>query len=85
MFTNARAIDSPRGGGTHGHVAILFSDDKYLARAGEPFIIPVRPGPPAPVAAVGSTAALIAEEIRAYNQTLEDATLYDRLRAAHKA
>lgn len=81
LFTNARAVDSPRGGGTHGHLALLLSDDEYLARAGEPFIIPVHPGP-APVAAVGATAAQIAEAIRAYNQTLADVTLYNRLRAA---
>ena len=56
LFTNARAVKSPRGGGTHGQAVILLSDDEYLARAGEPFTIPVHPGP-APVAASGATAA----------------------------
>ena len=81
LFTNARAVDSPRGGGTHGHLALLLSDDEYLARTGVPFIVPVHPGP-APVAAAGATAAQIAEAIRAYNQTLADVTLYNRLNAA---
>jgi hypothetical protein len=72
----------PCGGGTHGHLAILTSDDEYLARAGKPFIIPVHPGS-APVAAAGATAAQIAEAIWAYNQTLMDVTrLYKRLCSA---
>ena len=81
LYTNARAIDSPRGGGTHGHMAMLLSDAEYLARAGVPFIVPCHPGA-APDAAAGATAAQIAESIRLYNQTLADVTLYNRLSAA---
>jgi hypothetical protein len=81
LFTNARAVDYPRGSGTHGQLALVLSNDEYLARTGVPFIIPVHPGP-APIAAVGTTAAQIAEAIRAYNQTLADVTLYNRLNAA---
>ena len=81
LYTNARAIDSPRGGGTHGHMAMLLSEAEYLARAGVPFIVPRHPGA-APDAAAGATAAQIAESIRIYNQTLADVTLYNRLSAA---
>jgi hypothetical protein len=81
LYTNARAVDSPRGGGTHGHMAMLLSDAEYIARARIPFIIPLHPGA-APDAAVGATAAQIAEAIRAYNQALADVTLYNCLSAA---
>ena len=81
LYTNARAVDSPRGGGTHGHMAMLLGDAEYLARTGVPFLVPVHPGA-APDAAVGATAAQIAEAIRVYNQTLADVTLYNRLSAA---
>lgn len=81
LYTNARAVDSPRGGGTHGHMAMLLSDAEYIARAGVPFLIPFHPGA-APDTAVNATAAQIAEAIRAYNQALADVTLYNRLSAA---
>ena len=81
LFTNARAVDSPRGGGNHGHLAMLLSEADYVTRAGEPFIVPVHPGP-APIAPPNATAAQLAEAIRAYNQAIADVTLYNRLRAA---
>lgn len=82
LYTNARAVDSPRGGGNHGHMAMLLSEAEYIARTGVPFIIPVHPGA-APDATVGATAAQIAEAIRLYNQALTDVTLYsNRLSAA---
>jgi hypothetical protein len=62
-------------------MAMLLSDAEYIARAGIPFLIPLHPGA-APDAAVGATAAQIAEAIRAYNQALADVTLYNRLSAA---
>jgi hypothetical protein len=81
LYTNARAIDSPRGGGAHGHMAMLLSDAEYLVRAGVPFIVPRHPGA-APDAAAGATAAQIAEAICLYNQAVADVTLYNRLSAA---
>jgi hypothetical protein len=52
LFTNARSVPSARGGGLHGHLAMLLSDADHLARrAGIPFRIPVHPGPqPLPLA-----------------------------------
>ena len=81
LFTNARSVESPRGGGMHGHMALLLSDADYLARTGVSFDIPTHPGP-APPNPVGATAAQLAEGIRAYNQALADVSLYNRLRSA---
>jgi hypothetical protein len=60
---------------------MLLSDAEYITRAGVPFVVPLHPGE-APAAAAGAAAAQIAEAIRVYNQTLADATLYNRLSAA---
>jgi hypothetical protein len=79
LFTNARSVPSSRGGGVHGHLAMLLSDADYLARAGVAFDVPVHPGPPPlPVGA----AAVIAVAIRTYTEALADVTLYNNLRAA---
>ena len=79
LYTNVRAVESPRGGGTHGHLALLLSDADYLARTGFLFLVPVHPGVAPPG---GGTAAQIAESVRVYNQAVADATLYNRLSAA---
>jgi hypothetical protein len=79
LFTNARSVPSTRGGEIHGHLAILLSPADYLLRAGEPFIIPIHPGPPpAPVGA----AAVIGVALRNYAETLADVALYNSLSAA---
>ena len=79
LFTNARSVPSARGGGLHGHLAILLSDADYIARVGVAFIIPIHPGPP-PIAA--GTAAAISVALRAYTDALDDVALYNNLRAA---
>ncbi|KAI2509715.1 hypothetical protein MHU86_4697 [Fragilaria crotonensis] len=79
LFTNARSVPSARGGGVHGHLAILLSDAEYLARVGSEFIVPVHPGPPP--AAVG-TSASVSVALRTYADALADVTLYNNLRAA---
>lgn len=79
LFTNARSVPSTRGGGLHGHMAILLSDADYIARVGVAFITPVHPGLP-PVA-VG-TAAAVSVALRAYTDALNDVALYNNLRSA---
>lgn len=79
LFTNARSVPSARGGGLHGHLAILLSDADYIARVGVAFVIPIHPGPP-PIAA--GTAAAISVALRAYTDALDDMVLYNNLRAA---
>jgi hypothetical protein len=79
LYTNARSVASPRGGGTNGHLAIVMPAPAYLVQAaGVPFFIPVHPGA-APVHAVAATAAMIAETIRLYNQQIVEHTLYNRV------
>ena len=56
LFTNARSVPSARGGGLHGHLAILLSDAEYIARVGVAFEVPLHPGPPPD--AVGTAAAI---------------------------
>ena len=79
LFTNARSVPSDRGGGNHGHLAIVLPAADYLARTGVPFIVPIHPGPPPD--AVG-TASTIAVAIRNYNDALAAVTLYNSLSAA---
>jgi hypothetical protein len=79
LFTNARSVPSNRGGGLHGHLAILLSPADYLLRAGVAFIMPVHPGdPPAPV----GTAAIIGVALRNYAEALADLATYNNLSAA---
>ena len=80
LFTNSRSVPSARGGGLHGHLAMLLNNDAdYLAREGVPFLVPVHPGPP--LLSVG-TGAAIAVVLRAYTDALSDITLYNALSAA---
>ena len=79
LFTNARSVPSARGGGLHGHLAILLSDADYIARVGIAFVIPVHPGPP-PIAA--GTAAAVSVALRAYTDALDDVALNTNLRSA---
>ena len=79
LYTNARSVPSARGGGLHGHLALLLSEADYIACVGVAFAIPVHPGPPP--AAVG-TAAVVAVAIRIHTEQLADVTLYNNLRAA---
>lgn len=84
LYTNARSIASPRGGGLNGHLALLMEDAAYLARAGVAFNVPVHPGP-APVHAADATAAQIAETIRLYNQALAELNLFHNVSTRLKA
>jgi hypothetical protein len=74
LFTNARSVPSARGGGNHGHLALVLTPTDYLARVGMPFEVPVHPG--APPDAIGTTAA-IAVAVRNYNDALADVALYN--------
>lgn len=80
LFTNARSVPSARGGGIHGHLAMLLSPADYLLlRAGVPFLVPVHPGnPPEPI----GTAAVIGVALRNYTEALADVALYNNLSAA---
>ena len=75
LYANARAIDSTRGGGAHGHLAIIMPADKYLLLAGVAFNAPVHPGN-APQHGAGATTAQITETNRQYAANLTEYMLY---------
>jgi hypothetical protein len=43
LYTDAHAIHSTRGGGAHGHLAIIMPPADYLNRLGQAFDLPIHP------------------------------------------
>ena len=76
LYSNPRSVPSPRGGGNHGHLAVMLTDEAYAARSGgQLFLIPVHPGD-APVQPPHATAAQINETVRLYTHALAEHSLY---------
>jgi len=65
LFSNAMNITSNRGGGDHGHLSLLMSEEAYLAIAGTAFVVPVNPGA-SPEHAANATSAQITETNRQF-------------------
>jgi hypothetical protein len=63
LNTNAMSVASYEGGGRHGHLGIIMTNEEYFAIAVDVFPVPNNPGPSAAVVA-GMTAAVIAETTR---------------------
>jgi hypothetical protein len=63
LNTNAMSVSSYVGGGRHGHLGIIMTNEDYFAIAADVFPVPNNPGAPAEVVAV-MTAAVIAEMTR---------------------
>jgi hypothetical protein len=59
LNTNAMCVASYEGGGRHGHLGIIMTNEEYFAVAVDVFPVPNNPGPPVAVVA-GTTAAVIA-------------------------
>jgi hypothetical protein len=57
------SVASYKGGGRHGHLGIIMTNEEYFAIAVDVFPVPNNPGPSATVVA-GMTAAVIAETTR---------------------
>jgi hypothetical protein len=57
---NAMSVASYEGGGRHGHLSIIMTNEEFFAIAVDIFPVPANPGPSAAVVA-GMTAAVIAE------------------------
>jgi hypothetical protein len=75
LNTHAMAIPSQRGGGNHGHLALVMTDAEYLALTQVAFDIPLHPGPtPAP----GATGPIITENNRRYAAAIVDFELYHK-------
>jgi hypothetical protein len=67
LNTNAMSVASYEGGGRHGHLGIIMTDEEYFAIAVDVFPVPNNPGPSAAVVA-GMTAAVIAETTRLHRE-----------------
>jgi hypothetical protein len=63
LNTNAMSVASYEGGGRHGHLGIIMTNEEYFAVAVDVFPVPNNPGPPVAVVA-GTTAAIISETTR---------------------
>jgi hypothetical protein len=60
LNTNAMSVVSYKGGGHHGHLRIIMTNEEYFAIAVDVFPVPNNAGPSAVVVA-GMTEAVIAE------------------------
>jgi hypothetical protein len=73
LNTMAMGVTSDRGGGEHGHLAIVMSDEEYLALTNEEFEVPEHPGPnPEP----GATQPIITENNRLHALALSTHKIY---------
>jgi hypothetical protein len=67
LNTNDMSVASYEGGGRHGHLGIIMTNEEYFAIAVDVFSVPVSPGSSAPVVA-GMAAAVIAETTRLHRE-----------------
>jgi hypothetical protein len=70
LNTYTMSVASYEGGGCHGHLGIIMTDEEYFAGAVDVFPIPASPGPSAAVVA-GTTAAVIAETTRLHKEATQ--------------
>jgi hypothetical protein len=70
LNTNAMSVSSYEGGGRHGHLGIIMTNEEYFAIAVDVFPVPNNPGPSATVVA-GMTAALIVETTRLHREATQ--------------
>jgi hypothetical protein len=70
LNTNAMSVASYEGGGRHGHLGIIMTNEEYLAIAVDVFPVPNNPGPSAAVVA-GMMAAVIAETTRPHREATQ--------------
>lgn len=71
LYANATSIHSPRGGGAHGHLAVVLTPAAYQAHSNTAFDPPEHPGT-TPIHAVASTAAQITETNRQFRAATEE-------------
>jgi hypothetical protein len=83
LNTNAISVASYKGGGRHGHLGIIMTDEEYFAIAVDVFSLPNNPGPSAAVVA-GMTAAVIAETTRLHKEATQVHRTYEEVDQAIK-
>jgi hypothetical protein len=64
------SVASYKGGGRHGHLRIIMTNEEYFDITVDVFPVPNNPGPSAAVVA-GMMAAVIAETTRLYREATE--------------
>jgi hypothetical protein len=67
LNTSAMSVSSYVGGGCHGHLGIMMTNEEYFAIAADVFPVPNNPGALAEVVS-GMTAAVIAEMTRLHRE-----------------
>jgi hypothetical protein len=70
LNTNAMSVALYEGGGRHGHLVIIMTNEEYFAIAVDVFPVPNNPGPSAAIEA-GMTAAVIAETTRLHREATQ--------------
>jgi hypothetical protein len=84
LNTNAMSIASYEGGGRHGHLGIIMTNEEYFALAVDAFPVPNTPIPSAAVVA-SMTAAVIAETTRLQKEATQVHRTYHNVNKAIKA
>jgi hypothetical protein len=83
LNTNAMTIASYEGGGRHGHLGIIMTNEEYFAIAVEVFPIPNSPGPSAAVVK-GMMAAVIVDMTRLHREATQVYRIYHNVDHAIK-
>jgi hypothetical protein len=83
LSTNAMSVASYEGGGRHGHLGIIMTNEEYFAVAVDVFPVPNSPGPSSAVVA-GMTAAVIAETTQLHKEATQVYRTYHNVDQAIK-
>jgi hypothetical protein len=83
LNTNSMSAASYEGGGRHGHLGIIMTNEEYFAIAIEVFPMPANPGPSDAVVA-GMTASVIAETTRLHRDATQVYRTYHNVDQAIK-
>jgi hypothetical protein len=83
LNTNAMSLASYEGGGRHGHLGIIMTNEEYFAVAVDVFPVPNNPKPSAAVV-TGMTAAVIAETTRLHKEATQVYRTYHNVDQAIK-
>jgi hypothetical protein len=83
LNTNTMIVSSYEGGGWHGHLGLILTNDKYFALATDIFTAPENPGA-TPVHPYNSTSAQIAEANREHTEEICVYRTYNNVDQAFK-
>jgi hypothetical protein len=77
------SVASYQGGGRHGHLGIIMTNEEYFAIAADVFHVPTNPWPSTAIGA-GMTAAVIAETTRLHREATQVHRTYHNVDQAIK-